>query len=641
MPKIVKWKNMLSTTEPFNNIGLVKVRQDNTSETWQIRITENGRPYNFSERSISQVYFNTKFSRDRVVEQRAEIIDAKKGIIQYTMNNHDMQQANPFQAAYFEFRSIDGSYVDSTQTFFYHIIPSKYKECTEGSTYIVRLEELFKLYMDYHTKQTEDWERFVESNREILESMDPGGKILTELIDARGTFPKLKDRLNDSDKKKVNKSDVYVNLADYLDGNVKNNLKNFQKAIDDLPKSGGTIQIPPMLVNLQLEGFNETYTDYQLVIDKPNVSIIGQTSGFVDVESQFIEPTTNGLKSVFYFTKKAINFFANNIGISLKNRVDFGFYSNDFISRSFFLNCRVFGAKKNALDLKAYLTTFQRCEAHSFREIGFNIRGDDNIQGTSIQFLNCYSVSEFGLNGYSLSLLTYSSLINCAADHVVVGYELNNCSGVKIDFCGAERNRKPVVVNDSTRIRIEGLSIPAFVSDVTINNIIEINNSIVTVSDMYLNALPPRYTKKALLTGNSRLIVLDKSIEPNEVTSNSTLSNATDFYGYKASSILNSPFKQGLMNGWTGDLNVRKNSIGQVELSGNLTAGQVTGLTMIATLPEGHRPLVSTPIQLVESVNGKYVSDGLYVNSGGSIYVPANTTLKTGTKYSFAIILMA
>lgn len=255
MSNIVKWKNMLSTTEPFNNIGLVKVRQDNTSETWEIRITENGRPYDFSKRKITEVYFNTKFSRNRVVEQRGEIIDVKKGIIQYTMNNHDMQEAKPFQAAYFEFRSADGSYVDSTQTFFYHIIPSKYKECTEGSTYIVRLEELFKLYMDYHTKQTEDWERFVESNREILESVDPGGKILTELIDARtdyagNYFNDLKNRIDDisikdttkyyiEKKKKVQAGELIETLGFYnLGSNKINYLVNEVDASDSWTDTG-------------------------------------------------------------------------------------------------------------------------------------------------------------------------------------------------------------------------------------------------------------------------------------------------------------------------------------------------------------------------------------------------------------------
>ncbi|MGX4686299.1 BppU family phage baseplate upper protein [Vagococcus sp. JNUCC 83] len=305
MTKIVKWKKTLSTTEPFNNIGLVKVRQDNTSETWQIRVTENNRPYDFSSRNIKEVYFNTKFSRDRVVEQRGEIIDAKKGIIQYTMNNHDMQQANPLQAAYFEFRTEDGSYVDSTQTFFYHIIPSKYQTCTDGSSYIIRLEELFKLYQDFYNQQKQDaidyqkdqkdlWEKFVESNREILESIDPGGKILIELIDGR--YSKMLDKHFSSLQSRGDYFDDQLGLL-----SVSDNIGKYEINPDNLVKLGEKLtdsQIMQRAIDfceqynrdysIRLGRFYEITETLRVSMNRPFLFIRGAGGGLINKQDDFM-----------------------------------------------------------------------------------------------------------------------------------------------------------------------------------------------------------------------------------------------------------------------------------------------------------------------------------------------------------------
>lgn len=195
-----KWLTTLSTTEPYNHIGLIQVRQSNkNSETWFIPITQNGEEFNFDDEGITQVFFCTKFGKYNPVEQRAEIIDAKKGYIKYVMNDYDMQQTG-IRHAYFKFEDDGGNYRGSTQTFSYYVISSLEKTCADSETYIVRLEELFKLYQDYQNQEKDDWEKFVKANRKILEDIDPGGKILTEMIDFRHskmlnkTFDRIKDR---------------------------------------------------------------------------------------------------------------------------------------------------------------------------------------------------------------------------------------------------------------------------------------------------------------------------------------------------------------------------------------------------------------------------------------------------------------
>lgn len=55
-------------------------------------------------------------------------------------------------------------------------------------------------YDQYIASGKSDWEDFVNQNREIIESVDPGGVILGELIDSRGDFTNLADRLNKKDE---------------------------------------------------------------------------------------------------------------------------------------------------------------------------------------------------------------------------------------------------------------------------------------------------------------------------------------------------------------------------------------------------------------------------------------------------------
>ena len=50
-------------------------------------------------------------------------------------------------------------------------------------------------YDQYIASGKSDWEDFVNRNREIIESVDPGGTILSEIINATGNFEKLADRV--------------------------------------------------------------------------------------------------------------------------------------------------------------------------------------------------------------------------------------------------------------------------------------------------------------------------------------------------------------------------------------------------------------------------------------------------------------
>ena len=47
------------------------------------------------------------------------------------------------------------------------------------------IEDLKRLFEEYIASGKTDWENFVDSNKEILESIDPGGTILTQLGDIK------------------------------------------------------------------------------------------------------------------------------------------------------------------------------------------------------------------------------------------------------------------------------------------------------------------------------------------------------------------------------------------------------------------------------------------------------------------------
>ena len=224
-----KWAGTLSTTEPYNHLGLLKVRQGNeNSEIFEFNIIENGLPYDLSG---YRVFFCTHFDPYISVEKNAEIIDAKKGVIRFVMDDDCMQKTGQ-QEGYFEIYKED-VFLDATQNFTYTIQTSIIKQLMDGESYIQRLEELLEKLKEAMEKSQEEVEKWLEENRQkidglmqemeeffehkqiefnewfdgirdILESIDPGGVLLNEIVTARnsenyGIFTSLDDRLENSE----------------------------------------------------------------------------------------------------------------------------------------------------------------------------------------------------------------------------------------------------------------------------------------------------------------------------------------------------------------------------------------------------------------------------------------------------------
>ena len=202
----------LSTSEPNNEVGNLKIRQgDEQTQTLVANITENGVPKPFVG---LQPFFCAKLGQTAglgIIEQKVTgTMNPANGTLEYVMQPEDWQQLGR-QTAYFSFRKMvnDHEWTEqfSTRDFNYNVIKSAFSEGLrevkkDGSTYVWTIEDMLRLFDEYIASGKTDWEEFVEQNREVLESVDPGGKILGEIILARGGATTLGERL-DSEKAEV------------------------------------------------------------------------------------------------------------------------------------------------------------------------------------------------------------------------------------------------------------------------------------------------------------------------------------------------------------------------------------------------------------------------------------------------------
>ncbi|WCG33004.1 phage baseplate upper protein [Enterococcus dispar] len=214
----IRYDMTLSTTEPNNDVGLIKIRQaDEQTQTLVVQITENGvpRPY-----TGLQVFFCAKLGQSTglgIIEQKLnanEMTDPKNGKLEYTMRAEDWQILGR-QTGYFSFRKTQENheYTEqfTTRDFYFNITKNVFSDGVtevkkDGSTYVWTIEDLIRLFNEYIASGKTDWEEFVEQNKEILESVDPGGTILSELIRARKPaaietpFKDLPERLDAMDQ---------------------------------------------------------------------------------------------------------------------------------------------------------------------------------------------------------------------------------------------------------------------------------------------------------------------------------------------------------------------------------------------------------------------------------------------------------
>lgn len=200
---MAKWQATLSTTEHYNYVGIINVRQGNrNTEVLEAILVENALPLDLTG---CEVFFESVIDKKYPIQRSAEIVNAKKGIIHYTFDEYSMQSLHR-QEAYFSIYKGD-NLIGSTQNFSYFVVNAASKTEGEMGSYWQSIEDLiadmtafinenkgdftdwmnarkeeFEVWRDAQKKDFTSW---FESIKAILKTVDPGGTMLAELMDAR------------------------------------------------------------------------------------------------------------------------------------------------------------------------------------------------------------------------------------------------------------------------------------------------------------------------------------------------------------------------------------------------------------------------------------------------------------------------
>jgi hypothetical protein len=176
----------LSTTEPNNNVGIVKLRHaDVNSQAIVAQIVENGQPKNFEGLQPFFCLMAQEITGQGVAEEAVISFEARNGKLTYIASDNALQMVGRNEA-YFSFRKQEGEqWIEqfSTRTFNYIVEKSIYSQPFKDSNYWWTFKELYRIFSQNIEDGKKSWEEFVEANREILESIDPGGKLLEKVAD--------------------------------------------------------------------------------------------------------------------------------------------------------------------------------------------------------------------------------------------------------------------------------------------------------------------------------------------------------------------------------------------------------------------------------------------------------------------------
>lgn len=667
----VRYPITLNVSEPNNNIGLLKIRQaDEETQTLVVQILEDAIPKSYDG---LQVFFCARIGQTPglgIIEQKLtedEMTDPKKGKLEYTFRSEDWQVLGR-QTGYFSFRKMvdDHTYEQqfSTRDFTYEVTKNIYsdgiKEITkDGSTYVWTIEDLIRLFNEYIATGKTDWEEFVEQNKEILESVDPGGQILSELIRSRKpaggskTYPDLPARLDqqiglnedfrsfdDSSfmKRVYNETlerGINVKWFGAVGDGVHDDLPAFQAAIDYLPEAGGKIVIPRPKKNYLFNTTHPDYEDKQLVINKNSVELEFETNGDVEVDNGYL---ASGIEvdSVIFVEEGVRNFTVNKGYIHCKGVSKYGIKSEKFISRIKIDKLRILQPKNEGIHAIAWMAYLSGVEVQNSGGSGFYVAGDvdNSVQGTSVSFQNCYSINAAS-SGFHVELMTYSSFTSCGVDHSPIGYQLVRTKGFSLISNGAENCINPVKCNGCEFGVIEGLSLPTMASDT--DAIVELTNSMyIKIGTLFNNALT--FKSKVRLKERSSVVITDYSIAQGHIDNQSTYSEQepVEFLVGKARRAQVAYQALTVISAWTGNVSYRKDDTGKVSVYADLVGGNVTEITPIATLPGGNRPRKNMPINAIETETGKVINNGFYISANdGNIRVAKGSTLSYLGKYSF------
>ncbi|MDM7654264.1 BppU family phage baseplate upper protein, partial [Lactococcus cremoris] len=127
----------LSTTEPNNYVGLLKMRQgDTNTQEIEATITANGQLFKFDNLSV---FFNAVLPNGNVIRDKVTEVDYANSKLNYVVADSFLQEVAQV-TAWFSFENGE-KIIDSTKNFQYSVIPG-WKECIPQGNYIYELSEI-------------------------------------------------------------------------------------------------------------------------------------------------------------------------------------------------------------------------------------------------------------------------------------------------------------------------------------------------------------------------------------------------------------------------------------------------------------------------------------------------------------------
>ncbi|MBL1224782.1 exo-alpha-sialidase [Enterococcus sp. BWR-S5] len=209
----------------FQSGYAIAARRNEEQAQIKIIVTNEGKKINNSAYTLKFVGNNPVGD---LTNGTAARITGEEGAYLYTFTKENLAVSGKFKLAYFELYDSSNKKITSSDVQF-RVIEEADMTADQATIHVTLLDEMLNKhdkelssqkqeFDDYSNQQKDEWGNFVDSNREILESADPGGIILTELIDSRAdtdgeVHKQLSSRLESDTLKTIEREKFKANSA--------------------------------------------------------------------------------------------------------------------------------------------------------------------------------------------------------------------------------------------------------------------------------------------------------------------------------------------------------------------------------------------------------------------------------------------
>lgn len=285
------------------------------------------------------------------------------------------------------------------------------------------------------------------------------GDSSAEVVDARGGYPVLGDRLNATDAQLADttkKIGFIRNVKEFGakgDGSTDDTAA-FQMAINSLGSQGGCLYVP--------RGYY-IITD-TLVINRP-IELIGEGYSWSDgttilsirMDGKPID--SPGIKIHSTQSVHIEGFYIINNGEELRDGISIdGYNDGAFDQMAGFITierCHVNGFRYNFFVRHSWFIHFTDCHAMN-GTFGWHIAGSPGTI-TTVYCDHCIA-SDNTLRGFYVNGAYYTTLISCASDKQDIAYKLSNAENVVMIGCASESTINTAIDIDNSTVVIDGFT---------------------------------------------------------------------------------------------------------------------------------------------------------------------------------------